>query len=66
MPAARAYSRTTCHTTCQVMPVPQTLPAFVARRNILPVVIAAACVHRSKMALTQSGTGTVRIWPALP
>ena len=66
MPAARAYSLTTCHTTSPVMPVPQTLPAFVTRRNILPVGIAAACAHRSKMALTQSGAGTVRMWPALP
>lgn len=36
---------------------PHTVPAFVTRRKILPLVIAAACVHRSNRELTQSGTG---------
>ena len=45
---------------------PQAAPALLTRRKTLPIVIVAASVHRSRTALTQSGMGIVRVWPALP
>jgi hypothetical protein len=65
MPAAVAYSRTMCHTTFSVMPVPQAPPALSTRRNTLPLVTFAASVliqHR----LYPVWNRTVRVWPALP
>ena len=42
------------------------LPARQTHRNNLPADIPAAATHRSIVALTHSGTGTVRMWPPLP
>ena len=65
-PSFLAYCFTTCQTTRSVTPSPQCLPARQTHRNSLPAEIPAAATHRSMVALTHSGTGTVRIWPPLP
>ena len=49
-----------------VTPSPQFLPARQTHRKDLPAEIPAAAVHRSIVALTQSGTGSVRMCPPLP
>jgi len=66
MPTFFAYSFTTCQTTRSVTPSPQCLPARQTHRNNLPAERAAAATHVSTDALTQSGTGTVRMCPPLP
>jgi hypothetical protein len=61
-----AYDLTTCQTTRSVTPSPQHFPALQTQRNIFPDRRSAAWIHSSKVALTHSGTGTVRMCPPLP
>ena len=48
------------------MPSPQVFPALQTQRKILPLTIPAAESQSSMVCFTQSGTGTVRIWPPFP
>jgi|SRR6516165_4030769 len=57
---------TMCQTAFSVIPSPHVVPALLTLRNRLPRSIAAAANQSSSSFLTQSGTGTVRIWPPLP
>src|ERR1035441_2604811 len=66
MPARFAEYFTICQTTFSVIPSPQIEPERFTHRNSLPPVMAAAWVHASRVALTQSGTGTVRMCRPLP
>src|SRR5215471_1039153 len=66
MPALAAELFTTCQITFSVTPLPQTVPLLVTQRKTLPSVIDAAVNQPSIAVLTQSGTGTVRMWAALP
>ena len=66
IPARLAASFTTSHSTFGVMPSPHTLPDLLIERNTVPLVIPAAVLPTSTAALTHCGTGTVRIFPALP
>ena len=65
-PALAADSFTACQMTFSVMPSPQIVPLRLMHRNSGPVVISAAVVQPSIAAFTQPGTGTVRMWAALP
>jgi len=65
-PMLLADSLTMCQTAFTVIPSPQVLPTLLTRRNSLPRSIATAASQSSSSALTQSGTGTVRMWPPLP
>ena len=65
MPALAAEFFTTCQITFSVMLLPQTEPFLLRQRKTRPSVIDAAVNQPSIAALTQSGTGTVRMWPAL-
>ena len=66
VPSFLAYCFTTCQTNRSVTPSPQCLPARQTHRKSLPAEIAAAASHSSIVVFTQSGTGTVRMWPPLP
>jgi hypothetical protein len=44
----------------------QTRPALFTRRKSLPEAMPASVSQTSRTALTQSGIGTVRVWPAFP
>ena len=46
--------------------LPQTVPFRQTHRNILPCKIPATISQSSMVCLTQSGIGTVRMWPAFP
>ena len=61
MPARFAEYFTICQTTFSVIPSPQIEPERFTHRNSRPSAMAAARVHSSRVALTQSGTGTNRI-----
>jgi len=65
-PMLFADSFTMCQTAFTVMPSLHALPALLTLRNSLPRSIAAAASQSSSSVLTQTGTGTVRMWPALP
>ena len=65
-PSSAAYCFTTCQTNRSVTPSPQHLPARHTQRNSLPVSSSAAATHASTVALTQAGTGMVRMCPPLP
>ena len=60
-----ADSFTMCQTAFTVIPSPHVLPTLLNRRNSRPRSMAAAASQSSSSALTQSGTGTVRMWPPL-
>ena len=66
IPARPAYSFTRCQITFSVMLSPQTDPFLLTQRNIRPWVIPADLSQTSTAALTQYGTGTVRICAAWP
>src|ERR1035441_7455046 len=55
-----------CPTTFSVMPLPQIEAVRLTHRNTRPSAMSAALVHSSTAALTQSGTGTVRMCLPLP
>src|ERR1035441_10086375 len=57
----RSESFTISQTTFSVIPSPQIAPERFTHRNSQPSPMAAAWVHSSRVALTQSGTGTVRM-----
>jgi hypothetical protein len=57
---------TTCHTSCSVTPSPHHFPARHTHRNSFPEESPASAVQASAIDLTQSGIGTVRMWPPLP
>ena len=65
-PMRLADSFTMCQTAFTVIPAPHVLPTLLTLRNNFPLSIAAGMSHSSNSRLTQSGTGTVRTWPALP
>ena len=64
MSARLAAVRTTPQITFGLIPLPHTKPALLIARNTVPVVIPAAVVQISTVALTQAGMGTVRMCPA--
>jgi hypothetical protein len=66
MPATTARRFTTCQITFSVMPPPHTEPCLLTQRNTRPPVTCADITHTSTAAFTQSGAGTVRIWPPCP
>jgi len=53
-------------TTFSVIPLPHALSCLQIGRKTLPLVTFAAMSHSSIICFTQSGTGTVRMWPPLP
>ena len=65
-PSLEAYCYTTCQTRRSVTPLPQCLPARQTHRKTLPAVRPATVLQPLMVAFTQSGTGTVRIYPPFP
>jgi len=66
MPARAADAFTTYQITFSVMPSLQTDLFLLTQRKIRPSLIDADATQRSIADFTQFGTGTVRIWAALP
>ena len=57
---------TTPQMTLGLKPSPQIRPALLIDRSKMPSAMPEPSIHESIAALTQRGTGIVRIWPPLP
>ena len=66
MPAVAAWFFTTCQITFSEVLSPQTEPFLVTQRNSRRPVIGGDIAQTSTADFTQSGTGTVGMWAALP
>jgi len=66
IPARLARCRTIHQTNFLLTFDPQTLPAQLTRRKIVPSSIPDALSHSSRTVFTHAGTGTVLIWPPFP
>ena len=60
-----AFSFTTPQMALGLKPQPQTRPALLIDRSRMPPAIPEAVIHASIPALTQSGTGMVRVTTVL-